>query len=139
MMNKKEIEIAFVNTFVLKIKRERSIFELNSMKKRRDFFSKLCHTYNQIIDSRFMTKIDTPNSNPKGILQMLINEGAGVDCYLLSYFDNLDRRRMPLSEALDKCVGIGMPSIVICNPEKLAYFEAEQEAGSPPRYLLKMK
>jgi hypothetical protein len=30
-----------------------------------------------------------------------------------------------------------MPSIVSCIPGKLAYFEAEQENGPPPRFILK--
>ena len=36
-----------------------------------------------------------------------------------------------------KLVGMGMPSIVICIPGRLAYFEAEQVYGPPPRFLLK--
>ncbi len=138
-MIEKAIEIEFVKTFVLRKKRERSIYELKSKKKRKDFFSNLCHRYNEVIDSRFMTKIETPNSSSSDICQILRKEGAGKNCYLLSYFEELDGRRMPLSQALDDCVGIGMPSIVICSPEKLAYFEAEQEAGPPPRFILKKK
>lgn len=138
-MIENSIEIKFVKTFILKNKRERSIYELKSKKKRRDFFSKLCHRYNEIIDPRFMIKIEPPNSSSMDIFQVLRKEGAGENSYLMSFLDELDGKKMSLSEALENCVGIGMPSIVICTPEKLAYFEAEQEAGSPPRFLLKMK
>ncbi len=139
MNMEKATEKEFVEAFVLKKKRERSIFELNSKKKRREFFSKLCHRYDNIIDSRYMTKLKAPNSNSKDIYQILMKEGAGKNCYMLSYFEDLDGKTMPLTEALDNCVGRGMPSVVICDPGKLAYFEAEQETGSPPRFLLKMK
>lgn len=139
MMNEKATEIAFVESFVLKNKRERSIFELNSKKKRKNFFSKLCHRYNDIIDNRFMTELSAPNSNYSEIYRLLMEEGAGRDCYLISYFEELDGKRIPLAQALKNCVGGGMPSIVICDPGKLAYFEAEQQAGPPPRFLLKKK
>lgn len=138
-MIEKDIEIKFVQTFVLKNKRERSIYELHSKKKRREFFHKLCHDYNEIIDSRFMRKLDPPNSNSNDIRQILQKEGAGKSCYVLSHFEEIDGIRMPLSEALDNCVGGGMPSIVICSPKKLAYFEAEQEVGPPHRFILRMK
>lgn len=86
-----------------------------------------------------MVKISTPNSSSREIFKILIEEGAGRDCYVISCFEDLDKRRIPLENALDNCVGRGMPSIVICNPYQLAYFEAEQEIGPPPRFILKMK
>jgi len=46
---------------------------------------------------------------------------------------------MLLSEALEQCVGRGMPNILICIPNQHAYFEAEQEVGPPPRFIIKMK
>jgi hypothetical protein len=139
MKIEKDIEKIFVETFVVKNKRDRSLFELNSKKKRKDFFSKLCHRYDQIIDSRYTTKLPSPNSSSEHIHQILKKYGAGKDCYLLSYFKDLDRKTMLLSEALEQRVGRGMPNIVICNPNKLAYFEAEQEVGSPPRFIIKKK
>ncbi len=135
----KTTEKEFVETFVLKKKRERSIFELNSKKKRRVFFSKLCHRYADIIDSRYMKELKSQNSSPSDIFQILMKQGAGNNCYMLSYFEDLDGKSMPLTEALDNCVGRGMPSVVICDPGKLVYFEAEQESGPPPRFILKMK
>ena len=139
MKIEKDIEKIFIETFVVKNKRDRSLFELNSKKKRRDFFSKLSHRYDEIIDLRYTTKIPSPNSSSEYIHQILKKHGAGKDCYLLSYFNELDRKMMLLSEALEQCVGRGMSSIVICIPNKLAYFEAEQEVGPPPRFIIKMK
>ena len=39
--------------------------------------------------------------------------------------------------ALEKAVRYGMSSIVSCIPGELAYFEAAQEYGPPPRFILK--
>ncbi len=128
-------EKLFIESFVKKNKRDRSLFELNSKKKRGNFFNKLCHRYDEIIDSRYMEKIQTSSSID--IFNLLKKEGAKKDCYILSYLEELDGHRMPLSDALKECVGRGMPSIVSCIPGKLAYFEAEQEAGPPPRFILR--
>jgi hypothetical protein len=51
--------------------------------------------------------------------------------------DECDGQCMPLADALDALVGYGFPSILICIPNKLAYFEAEQVVGPPPHYLLR--
>lgn len=48
-----------------------------------------------------------------------------------------DGQFVPLADALDSLVGYGFPSILICIPNTLAYFEAEQSFGPPPRYLLR--
>jgi hypothetical protein len=53
--------------------------------------------------------------------------------------EEIDGSKIPLSEALKKVVGYGMPSIVACTEGALAYFEAEQVIGPPPRFLLKRK
>jgi hypothetical protein len=42
-----------------------------------------------------------------------------------------------LLTAMEHAVEYGFPSIVSCIPNKLAYFEAEQVYGAPPRYILK--
>jgi len=138
-MDPENIENIFVETFIVKGKRERSIFELKSKKKRRDFFSKLCHRYQEIIDMRWSIKIQTPNSDSTTIYDRLLKNGAGNSCYVMSYFQELDREKLPTKEALIQCIGHGMPSIIICTPNELAYFEGEQDSGPPPRFMLKKK
>jgi hypothetical protein len=46
---------------------------------------------------------------------------------------------MSLTSALEVAVGEGFPSIISCVPGKLAYLEAEQSLGPPPRFILKRK
>jgi hypothetical protein len=55
---------------------------------------------------------------------------------VISTIAELDGQQVRLAEALEKVVGFGLPSIVICLPGILGYFEAEQENGQPPRYML---
>lgn len=55
----------------------------------------------------------------------------------MSYISELDTQTLSLKDALHEVVGLGMPSIIICVPEKLAYFESETCNGAPPRFMLK--
>ncbi|KAB8141177.1 hypothetical protein F8S13_20465 [Chloroflexia bacterium SDU3-3] len=55
---------------------------------------------------------------------------------MLSSIAELDGRELPLAHALERVVGYGLPSVVICIAGRLGYFEAEQEHGPPPRYWL---
>ena len=128
-------EQLFAAVFVQKKRQERSLFELNSKKRRGDFFNKLCHRYFEILDQRFMESIST--SNFEEILKILKREGAQEECYVLSTYEELDAKAKSLSQALEECEGRGLPGIILCVPDKLAYFEAEQEIGPPPRFLLK--
>jgi hypothetical protein len=63
--------------------------------------------------------------------------GASNDCYAMLWNHTIDGKHMSLSSALEVAVGKGSPSIISCIPGKLAYFEAEQVYGPPPRYILK--
>jgi hypothetical protein len=67
----------------------------------------------------------------------LKNHGAGESCYSISDSEEIDGKELPLLTALEKAVGYGMPSIVSCIPGKLSFFEAEQDYGPPPRFILK--
>jgi hypothetical protein len=135
-MDPENIENIFVETFIVKGKRERSLIELKSKEKRRNFFNKLCHRYQDLIDMRWSIKIPVPNSDSTTIYDRLLKNGAGNNCYVMSYFQELDQEKLPIKEALIQCIGRGMPSIIICTPNELAYFEAEQESGPPPRFML---
>jgi hypothetical protein len=131
-----EQETQFIKRFVRRERRERARFELQSAKKRSAFLSRLCHMYAEIFDMRYLRPVPLPNSDYRTILQALINKHAPKQCYVISGITELDGKFMDLPGALERVVGFGLPSIVICIPGTLGYFEAEQEAGPPPRYLL---
>ena len=131
-------EESFVRAFVQKARRERALFELGSKKKRADFFWKLSR-FESVLEGRYMQPIPPPNSDAQSIHDLLRSNGAPSICYLMSFNQRVDGQELPLLEALESSVGMGMPSVVCCLSGKLAYFEAEQEAGPPPRFLLKRK
>jgi hypothetical protein len=90
-----------------------------------------------MLKGKYMIEIPSPNSDPDDIYELLMKNGAEKTCYSLSYSGKVDGKELPLREALEHTVGYGFPSIISCVPGELAYFEAEQVYGSPPRYLLK--
>jgi len=132
-----EIEKIIIKSFFLKRYHERILFELSSYKRRRDALFRLSHNYNSILNPKYMIEIPKPNSDYNDIEKMLRNLGGEDLCYVISLEDSIDGQVMPLRNALQNAVGYGLPSIVSSIPGKLAYFEAEQTAGAPPRFILK--
>jgi hypothetical protein len=133
----KEHEKIIVKTFFIKGVQDRVLFELFSSKKRRDAIWKLCHTYFVYLNEKYMTEIQKPNSDPINIAKLLKMQGAGDVCYAISLNEEIDGKHLPLDVALEHAVGDGLPTIISCIPDKLAYFEAEQSYGPPPRFILK--
>ena len=131
-----EKEIQFIRAFVRHERRERAQFELLSPKRRGSFLSRLCHTYSDMFDMRYLKAVSLPNSDYQAILHALIAKHAPKRCYVISRITELDGQYVDLPSALERIVGFGLPSIIICRPGILCYFEAEQESGPPPRYVL---
>ncbi|MGO4887309.1 hypothetical protein ACJ2A9_06105 [Anaerobacillus sp. MEB173] len=133
----KGLEEIIVKAFFVKRIQQRVLFELFSAKKRMDAMNRLNHNYLTTLLEEFMIEIPKPNSNPAEIEKLLKKQGAGNDCYVMSWNDSIDGKHLSLISALEVAVGEGFPSIISCIPGKLAYFEAEQEYGPPPRFILK--
>ncbi len=129
------IEKEAVKNFFNKNYQDRINYELCSNKKRIKVFNKLCHDFNILINNDYM-EICNENEYSK-IITKLKSYGAQNSCYVLSYNTLIDGQYMNLDEALKMVVGYGMPSLVICTPLHLAYFEAEQINGAPPRFILR--
>lgn len=134
---KKEMEELIVKSFFEKNVQERVLHELFTPKKRDHALNWLCHEYQRMLKGKYMTEIPPPNSDPDDIYELLMKNGAEKMCYSLSYSEKVDGKELPLQEALEHAVGFGFPSIISCIPGELAYFEAEQAYGSPPRFILK--
>ncbi|MGG3662492.1 hypothetical protein [Bacillus gobiensis] len=133
----KEIEKIIVKSFFTKRLQDRVLFELSSPKKRKDALSRLCHSYRTTLREEYMFDIPKPNSDPEEIAMLLKQNGARSSCYVISWDEEIDGNKLPLLTALENTLGMGMPSIISCIPNKLAYFEAEQEVLPSPRFLLK--
>jgi hypothetical protein len=135
-MDKQHEEI-IVKSFFNKRLQDRVIFELTSAKKRKDAIGRLSHNYMDLLNNKYMIEIPKPNSDYVEIIELLKRYGAKEVCYVISYDENLDGKALLLLEAMKNSVGNGMPSIISCIPGELAYFEAEQVMGAPPRFILR--
>lgn len=126
-----ELEKKIINALVIKQKAERVLYELSS-KKRRECIWKF---KSDLFTPEYRINADLSKAQ---ILNMLCDNGAGEDCYVLSIDEEIDGKEMKLSEALDEVFGRG-PALLSCIHGKLAYFECEQERGAPERLIIKTK
>lgn len=130
----KEIEEIIVKTFFVKSIQQRVLFELSSPQKRYDAFGRR----NDFIRTESMFEIPKPNSDPEEIEKLLKKRGAGNMCYVMTSAESdIDGEEIPLKKALEDLIWSGMPFIISCIPNKLAYYQGEQAYGSPQRYILK--
>ncbi|WP_044639858.1 hypothetical protein [Risungbinella massiliensis] len=132
-----QYEEALVRSFFSKRSQSRILFELSSPKRRRDALWRLCHMYYENLNEKYMVPIDQPITYPEQILAVLKKNGADDLCYVMSLNTDIDGEYLPLNIALEETVFFGLASIVSCIPDKLAYFQAEQVQGPPPRFILK--
>jgi hypothetical protein len=131
------VETLFIRSFVQKERRERTQFELLSPKKRGAFLNKLCHTYNNVLDMRYAQAVSNEIEYPKMVVHHLKHHLAPKTVYVISTIDDIDGTLLPLEEAVERIFFHGLPSILLCIPDKLSYFQAEQVVGPPPRFVLK--
>lgn len=65
-----------------------------------------------------------------------MRQGAKETGHVNSFNDTIDGKEIPLEKAIRSVRGYGLPSIPICAPDALAYFEAKQAKDPPLRFLL---
>src|SRR5262245_6804577 len=99
--------------------------------RRAELCNKLCHRYVEVLDWRYARA--TPGAALEKELRAL---GAATRCYCLCAPPDLDGREVPLAAALAALCGHGLPVLLVCRPERLAYFEPEYESGAGERYIL---
>ena len=133
----KEQERVLVQSFFVKRVQERVLHELFTPKKRDMALQRLDHRYLSMLKNDYLIEIKPPNSWPDDTDDLLKQYGAPDTCYCLSENELISGKTLPLREALEHAIGFGFASIISCIPGELAYFEAEQSFGPPPRYLLK--
>lgn len=99
--------------------------------KRQSFLGTLDHQPG--FTEKYVEKIDRHQQSSKEIASLLVSHGAPVDCYVISAHPEIDRKTLPLAEAVEEVVGFYDGTVIICIPNKLAYWEGE---GLRERYIL---
>lgn len=124
-------EEMFARNFISLKKRDRYLSLLDTSKGR----SKIAHGLDHCedIDGDCAKPVRIDQQNPNAIEKILRQKGAPELCHVMSSNPEIDGKEMPLREALEKTIGMGMGALISCIPGKLAYFEYE-DAGE--RYIL---
>lgn len=124
-------EVAFAQSFVQAARKDRVVASLANPKLRAKLRSALAHC--KWLDQRFRVEIEPSEHSPDRLASLLRKRGAPDRCQLISERSELDGAEMSLPDALERIVGYGMGTIVICIPDRLAYYEGEDQGE---RYLL---
>ena len=120
-------ELTFVDTFIVPNKRERFREKLPNRKHRKKAIQELAHF------RHFDPRWQTPISTTFDLELILRRKGAPDHCHAISEDIRIDGKTLPLAEALQSIIGYGMATVLICIPDRLAYYEGE---GPSERYLL---
>jgi hypothetical protein len=127
-------EQAFVESFVQRERRERTLLCLANPKKRRKFLEWLMDHADNILMRECIKSIKPSQQHPDPIYAILRSLGAPDTCHLISEHSNFDGKEMELLAALKEIIGNGdgMGSVISCLPGRLGYFEGEWKE----RYIL---
>ena len=116
----------FVNNFVIKSKRERYLFFLNSKKNRKKFTNALSH-FKDLDESLMVHPYDGNDITYELISKYNPNEM----CYVISENKDYDGKEVPLKEAISNlCEPYVSASIISCIPGKLIIHQDEDMEGA---------
>jgi hypothetical protein len=121
-----EHEDGFVQSFVVKNKRDRTAMLLRSAKRRKDFLKSLAH-YGDL--DALYAKVILPKTahTVEEWARLLRSKGAPANCRVISEDISRGGREYPLEDALREAIGSGMGNLLSCIPGKLCYFEDEEK------------
>jgi hypothetical protein len=116
-------EAAFVRAFILPERQDRWLSGLASEKRRWKMLHRLADERDLRADR--MTPIERTLASAEAIWTHLARLGAKGPCHVISELEELDARDMPAPQALEECVGLGLGTVLLLIPARLAYYEAE--------------
>ncbi len=136
-MSEKEIIKNLVSSFVKKEKRDRSLIELNNIKRRSKFASRINHGWTDIFNERLFQPTPKNIHNAEVLINYVpINENTL--CYVISNFKGEDGEIVSFKKALiEFCTGAA--GIIIYDYENnIVFIEEEQTKGSSRRFVGKV-
>lgn len=117
-------EEALIRAFFLPDRQQRYLEILAKPKRRRDITREFDHFKH--LDPRRIVCIPPHKQHAADIFRILKEKGAPETCYGFSDWPEVDGKVLPLLDALEKVVGVGMGTFLSCIPGRLAFFEGEQ-------------
>jgi hypothetical protein len=127
-----------VNNFLVDRVSDRSLFELRSQKKRKSFFGKMCHDYENMLINEYIVKIQNFHADIRrySIKNILLKYGAKENCYIMSC-DEEKVKIISIEKGIEICCSYSdsMPIFLICT-EKLVFFHGHYDGMRTPDFIL---
>ena len=136
-IDKKVLIEAFAKNFLLKERRERSLLELKSPKKRNLFINKLNHNWVAQFDMRNMLKLEKHVDDFAFVKNYLKIKEEEL-CYVISSYDDLDDKIIDFQLAFDESYGRGLATLIIAQNADKLYLETEIDYGQQNRFVGKI-
>jgi hypothetical protein len=118
-------ELAFVTAFCNPNVRRRLVALLKTERGRAKAVDRLAHCGG--LDDRYVRWIEPQAQTLEGVVGLLRALNAPETCRLVSEDDRLDGATLSLHEALSRVIGSSIATLVLCDPQRLAYFEGEEQ------------
>jgi hypothetical protein len=116
-------ELLFVDKFLIPERRGRWLDALASPKRRHSFMSRLADSRDFVPER--MHPVAPVMQTATAIERLLRSLGAPEHCYVLSQLSDADGKLLPLGNALETVVGLGLGTALSCIPGRLLYYEEE--------------
>jgi hypothetical protein len=123
----------FINNFIQKERRDRTLLQLTSPKKRFQFTHKLNHQWDAILDMRRLKQIPKGFEDYKFAVQELKISGK-EPCIIISNHDDIDGQEKTFEQAFDAVYGKGFASVIITAAGDKMYLETELVQGRQNRF-----
>ena len=122
----------FVSCFIIKEKRERLLYEIKQLKKRRDFFDRFAHETHEILEQKLIV-LQGNRLESSEIIEKIYADGKIFNKFIL-IVDYEVYESKNINELLEKSFKSLGQSIFLCN--HFAFIKEEVEYGAPQKILL---
>ena len=126
-------ELAFVEAYVRKDRRERLLHELSNPRKRYRGLDRFCHGAADLLDPARIT-LAGPSLEYDAVFIAFVEARAGETCRIFSPDGGIDGLELPLAEAVAACVACLDASIIM--GDGFAIVRAEAWKGGTDMWLL---
>jgi len=130
-MNPEVTEKRFIQNFIKKYRRERSILVLRNKKKRCQFLDKFNHRWDEMIIESELHKL---NSNTYDRIKYDLKFEDSDLCYLISSSEE-DGTFLDFKTEYDICQLTGLASLIVSSDGLKYYLKTEQCNGAPDEFI----
>jgi|GEM_PF-871691 len=134
MTDKDTIIRNFIANFVIKEKRERSLLELMTPKRRDAFIGRFNHNWDTVVNMEYVDKVAKQLDYPEKVAELVELKGSDL-CYVISHYEEVDDQILRVEDVLGVIYGRGFASIITNLTATRFYLETEQVQGPPERFI----